>query len=79
MKIFIICSKRFYPRIPEIRTELESTGHLITLPNSYDDPAAEERYKNVGVMEHSKWKAEMIRHSANLIIKTHTFLIFNFF
>jgi len=38
MKIFIICSKVFYEKIPEIKKKLEDAGHEITLPNCFDDP-----------------------------------------
>ena len=38
MKIFIICSKVFYDRIPPIQAELEAAGHEVTLPNSLRRP-----------------------------------------
>ena len=38
MKIFIICSKAFYEKIPPIKSALEKVGHIITLPNCYDCP-----------------------------------------
>lgn len=67
MKIFIICSKKFYDRIPEIQEKLESNGHNITLPNCYDDPNSEDRYRDMGHNSHSKWKSGMIRHSTTVI------------
>ena len=33
MKIFIICSKAFYEKIPPIKSALEKVGHIISLPN----------------------------------------------
>lgn len=78
MKIFLICSKRFYPRVPEIQKELETKGHAITLPNSYDDSLAEVRYKELGTEEHAKWKADMLRHSTSVIDRVDAVLVLNF-
>ncbi len=78
MKIFLICSKQFYPRVPEIQEELESAGHVITLPNSYDEPFSEDRYKELGANEHAKWKAEMLRHSTDVIEENDAVLVLNF-
>lgn len=78
MKIFVICSKVFYDRIPEIQNELEKNGHALTLPNTYSDPAAEDRYKKIGKAEHSEWKAGMIRRSAQVIEVNDAVLVLNF-
>jgi len=78
MRIFIICSKKFYDRIPEIQRGLEENGHVITLPNTYDDPATEERYKNLGSAEHSGWKAGMIKQSADTITNNDAVVVLNF-
>lgn len=78
MNIFIICSKSFYGRIPEIKQELESIGHIITLPNSYENPLAENSYRNLGKEAHATWKAEMIRHSEEVISKNDAVLVLNF-
>jgi hypothetical protein len=78
MKIFLICSKRFYPRVPEILKELGVGKHIVTLPNSYKDSAAEERYRKLGVEEHAQWKAGMLRLSTNIIEKNDAVLVLNF-
>jgi hypothetical protein len=78
MKIFIICSKKFYYKIPDIKMELEGMGHIITLPNCFDDPNTEERYRNLGNEEHSKWKAEMLKHSTDVIENNDAVLVLNF-
>lgn len=78
MKIFIICSKAFYSQIPKIKTELESRGHEITLPNSFDNPNAENEMRNLGSEIHSGWKAEMIRHSEQVITGMDAVLVLNF-
>ena len=71
MKIFIICSKKFYGQIPSIKEELEKNGHVITLPNSYEDPGMEEKQRSLGNDEHARWKSEMIRHSGEAVSYTH--------
>lgn len=78
MKIFLICSKRFYDRIPDIQDALESSGHIITFPNCYDDPTAEERHRSLGIAAHSKWKAEMLTHSTDVIEHNDAVLVLNF-
>lgn len=43
MKIWIICSKRFYNVIPDIQRQLIQAGHIVFLPNNYDNPTAEDK------------------------------------
>lgn len=78
MKLFLISSKRFYDRIPPIREALEARGHVITLPNCYDDPTTEARYRELGCEEHAKWKAEMFAHSTMIIAEHDAVLVLNF-
>ena len=78
MKIFLICSKKFYNKIPNIKNFLEQNGHLITLPNCYDNPDTEDTYRDLGIAEHSKWKATMLRHSVDVIGKNDAVLVLNF-
>jgi hypothetical protein len=78
MRIFIICSKKFYNRVPEIQEQLESAGHRVSLPNHYDEPETEERYLKLGAQEHAKWKAEMFRHSIEDIGENDAVLVLNF-
>ncbi len=78
MKIFIIASKNFYGKIPEIEGELRSAGHVLTMPNCYDDPSTEKRYKEMGNGEHSEWKAAMLKKSENTIKDIDACLVLNF-
>ena len=78
MKIFIVCSKKFYDKIPDIQKILEENNHEITLPNCYEDPCTEERYKSMGKKEHSKWKSEKLKHSNNVIKNNDAVLVLNF-
>ena len=76
MKIFLICSKAFYGEIPYYEAELKKMGHEITLPNCYDCPETEAKYR--GTSEHAKWKASMIRHSEEVIKNIDAVLVLNF-
>ena len=78
MKIFICCSKTFYDHIPEIKDQLEHAGHVITLPNSFDDPTKESQMHQKGVEHHSKWKASMLRAQAQKIQANDAILVLNF-
>lgn len=76
MKIFIICSKFFYNKIPSIKEYLESLGHTIILPNCYDSPETEEQLR--GTDKHSSWKARMIKHSEEVIFSVDAVLVLNY-
>ena len=52
MKIFIICSKKFYSKCEYYKKELEKMGHEVILPNSYDDPEFEIRVRDASRKEH---------------------------
>lgn len=78
MKLFIICSKAFYGEIPPIKNVLERAGHEITLPNCYDDPGTEARYREMGDKEHAEWKASMLNHSETVINGVDAVLVLNF-
>ena len=78
MKIFIICSKKFYNKIPNIKNTLENNGHQISLPNCFDDPETEDRYRNLGSKKHSQWKGEMFKHSTDVIENNDAVLVLNF-
>lgn len=78
MKIFVICSKKFYEKIPDIKECLESAGHMLTMPNCFDDPTTEDKYRDMGEREHAEWKAEMIRQSIKTIENNDAVLVLNF-
>lgn len=78
MKVFLICSKVFYNKIPPIKESLEQMGHEITLPNAYDDAGTEARYREIGKKEHAEWKASMLKHSELVIKSIDAVLVLNF-
>ena len=78
MKIFIACSKHFYERIVPIKEFLEGMGHVVTLPNSFEEPFAEERFKAMSVEEHIEWKGMMMRRDEENIEPQEAILVLNF-
>ncbi|MDF2865425.1 MAG: hypothetical protein K0R72_234 [Clostridia bacterium] len=76
MKIFVICSKVFYDKIPTLKEKLENKGHEITLPNCYDCPETENSYR--GTDKHAQWKSEMIKHSEEVIFSVDGVLVLNY-
>ena len=78
MKLFIICSKRFYKDIPNIKEKLEEKNIEVYLPNCYDDPQTEERMWSLGEKEHQDFKARMYKQSEELISKMDAVLVLNF-
>ena len=77
MKILIVCSKKFYDRIPAIKAKLEENNHTVFLPNSYDDPNAEDKMKSLGETKHKEFKAAMFKQSAETIANMDAILVLN--
>ena len=78
MKILIICSRRFYERIPEIKKSLENNGHIVLLPNCYDEPETEVKMWNLGKEKHQEFKAKMYRQSEDVIKNMDAVLVLNY-
>ncbi len=78
MKIFIICSKVFYEKIPPIKDLLEAAGHTIVLPNSYDNPNAEKESHALGDAEHKAFKKRMFERSRRVTAGVDAVLTLNF-
>ena len=70
MKILIICSKKFYSKIEEVKSILENKNIEVYLPNCYDDPQTEQRMWDLGKEEHQKFKSKMYKQSEETISKT---------
>lgn len=77
MKVLIICSKRFYEKIPNIKNELEQKNIQVFLPNCYDDPKTEERMWNLGKEIHQEFKARMYKQSEETIKNMDAVLVLN--
>lgn len=77
MKILVICSKKFYPKIEEVKEFLENKNIEVFLPNCYDDPTAEQKAWDLGVEEHKKFKARMYKQSEDTISQMDAVLVLN--
>ena len=77
MKILVICSKKFYSKIEEVKKDLEKRDIEVFLPNCYDDPTAEQKAWDLGVEEHQKFKARMYKQSEDTIKKMDAVLVLN--
>ena len=77
-EILIICSKRFYGNIPNIKDKLEQKNIQVFLPNCYDDPKTEERMWNLGREKHQEFKAQMYKQSEETIKNMDAVLVLNF-
>ena len=78
MKILIICSKKFYPNIADIKKVLEENNHEIFLPNTYDNPKLEQEMWDQGEEAHKDFKARMFRQSEEKINNVDAVLVLNF-
>ncbi len=77
MKILIICSKKFYSKIEEVKKILEEKNNEVFLPNCYNDPTAEQKMWDLGKEEHQKFKAKMYKQSEETISKMDAVLVLN--
>lgn len=77
MKILIICSKKFYSKIEEVKKILEEKNNEVFLPNCYNDPTAEQKMWDLGKEEHQKFKAKMYEQSEETISKMDAVLVLN--
>ena len=78
MRVFVICSKKFYSKIDEVKKYLEKKNIEVILPNCYDDPTAEQKAWNLGIEEHKKFKSAMYKQSEDIISSADAVLVLNF-
>ena len=78
MKILIICSKNFYSKISDIKSNLENRNIQIFLPNCYDKPETEENMWKLGKKEHQEFKAKMYKQSEETIKNMDAVLVLNY-
>jgi len=78
MKIFVICSKKFFDRIPAIQQKLEDMGHVLTFPNTYPATDIEDKYRQLSKEEIKKWRREMFKMSLESVGKNEAVLVLNF-
>lgn len=76
MKIFLICSKAFYGRLQDIKEKLQQLGHEIFMPNCWDCPETEAKYR--GTPQHAEFKAKMYKQSEETIAHVDAVLVLNY-
>ena len=76
MKIMMLCSKVFYDKLLDFKSRLEKLGHEIFMPNCWDCPETEAKYR--GTEKHAEWKASMIKHSEEVIKQMDAVLVLNY-
>ena len=76
MKIMLICSKAFYDKLEYFKSKLEILGHEVVMPNCWDCPETESKYR--GTKEHSSWKASMYKQSEKAISGVDGVLVLNY-
>lgn len=78
MKIFIVCSKKNYDKVSSIKNTLEQAGHLVTVPNGYDEPDKEMELKLMDKEKFHFWKKEMLKKDKEIIKENDAILVLNF-
>ena len=76
MKILLICSKVFYDKLSFFKQELEKMNHEVFMPNCWDCPETEAKYR--GTPEHAKFKAKMFKQSEETIKQMDAVLVLNY-
>ncbi len=77
MKILIICSKKSYCYVNDLKNKLESLNHEVFLPNCIDNADAEKEAWAKGEEAHRQFKKSMYQKSANVISQVDAVLVFN--
>ena len=77
MKLLIICSKKFYDKIEDIKKGLNKNVEVF-MPNCYDAPDTESKMRDLGKDAHQEFKAKMYKQSEDTIKKMDAVLVLNF-
>ena len=76
MKIMLLCSKAFYGKLLNYQEKLEKLGHKIVMPNCWDCPETEAKFR--GTKEHAIFKSKMYKQSEEKIKNVDAVLVLNF-
>jgi hypothetical protein len=77
MKIFIVCSKAAYGKVPEVQSVLVGAGHIVTPPNGYNDPGKEAELKAMSKEQFQEWKKSMLKKDKEIIRANDAILVLN--
>ena len=76
MKIAVACDHGGLNLKKAVIAYVEKLGHEVFMPNCWDCPETEAKYRNTS--EHSAWKAKMIKHSEEVISGVDAVLVLNY-
>lgn len=77
MKIFIVCSKTAYGKVSEIKAKLEAAGHVVTVPNGFEEPGKEAELQKLSKEEFRAWKKGMLKRDKEIIQANDAILVLN--
>lgn len=78
MKILIVCSTSFYNKIAEIKSDLIKNGHIVEMPNCYDDPVTNDDNKKMSESEYMEFFKKMYHESREKITSVDAILVLNY-
>lgn len=78
MKILIVCSTAFYDKVEYVKNELVKYGHVVELPNCYDEPVTNDDNKRMSHDEYLAFFKRMYYESRDKIGGVDAVLVLNY-
>ena len=78
MKVLVVCSTSFYDRVEDVKNGLEKNGHVVYLPNCYDDPVTNDDNKLMDDQEYLDFFRSMYYESRDKILEIDAILVLNY-
>lgn len=78
MKIFIVCSTKFYDKVDEISEYFKSKGFDIIYPNGYNDLKFDDEISKLSGDALYKFKGDLIKTSENKASEADILLVLNY-
>ena len=78
MKVLVVCSTSFYDKVENVKIGLEKNGHIVYLPNCYDDPVTNEDNKLMSDEEYLDFFRSMYYESRDKIAEVDAILVLNY-
>ena len=78
MKVLVVCSTSFYDKVENVKNGLEKNGHIVYLPNCYDDPVTNEDNKLMSDEEYLDFFRTMYYESRDKIAEVDAILVLNY-
>ena len=77
-KVLVVCSTSFYDKVENVKNGLEKNGHIVYLPNCYDDPVTNEDNKLMSDEEYLDFFRSMYYESRDKISEVDAILVLNY-